>query len=90
MLFLPFTCDDIPVYAVFHPTRLVFSICTVSRLLIGPSLLDKGFQSNSMLGVKWTENPWLAKMHTKAQEYGIPNSLEKTPIYYHKSREIRK
>lgn len=40
MLYAPYTCDDIPVHAVFHPTRLVFSIF---RLLTEAIFTSQGF-----------------------------------------------
>lgn len=88
MLYAPYTCDDIPVHAVFHPTRLVFSIF---RLLTEAIFTSQGFSvhfaSHSEVDRKTLAGEDALRLNNR--EY--PTHWKNTPyIYYHKSRDIHK
>lgn len=85
MLYAPYTCDDIPQYMQFS-IKLDLCLQTPHR----GHFTSQGFSVHFAPHSEVDRKPLAGEDAPRLKNKEYPTHWKKTPIYYHKSREIRK
>lgn len=79
MLYAPYTCDDIPVHAVFHPTRLVFSIRLYQTPHRGHLHYSQMFSVHFTMGSEVDRKPLAGEDAPRLKNKEYPTHWKKKP-----------